>query len=317
MIDYNPLYKQLENTPLHNWINELPKIIKWNLRTERYAHIPEWEVILDKLPELNPSEIDLIESVTAYGQKTSNLRDLLMQLHPWRKGPYHLYDIHIDTEWRSDWKWNRLIPHIKPLKNRLVLDIGCGNGYHTWRMAGLGAKLAIGIDPQPLYICQYFAVKHLLNTSAPAWVLPLRLEDIPDSNRTFDTIFSMGVLYHRKSPSDHLKHIYQIMKPSAELILETLVIDDSIGDMLKPKDRYAKMKNVWCIPSLYTLKEWLKEIGFKQIRTVDINKTLFSEQRSTSWMKFESLSDFLDPNDKNKTIEGYPSPTRAIIIASK
>ena len=116
MIDYNPLYKQLENTPLHNWINELPKIIKWNLRTERYAHIPEWEAILDKLPELNPSEIDLIESVTAYGQKTSNLRDLLMQLHPWRKGPYHLYDIHIDTEWRSDWKWNRLIPHIKPLK---------------------------------------------------------------------------------------------------------------------------------------------------------------------------------------------------------
>ncbi|MEY8213807.1 MAG: DUF1698 domain-containing protein, partial [Colwellia sp.] len=30
----------------------------------------------------------------------------------------------------------------------------------------------------------------------------------------------------------------------------------------------------------------------------------------------QSLSDFLDPQDKNKTIEGYPAPQRAIFIAN-
>lgn len=28
----------------------------------------------------------------------------LKQLMPWRKGPYHLHGIHIDCEWRSDFK---------------------------------------------------------------------------------------------------------------------------------------------------------------------------------------------------------------------
>ena len=312
MIEYNPLFKELENTVIQNWIYELPELIKWNLRTERYAHIPQWKAILEDIPDLYPTHIDLTESVTAYGKKTDNLRDVLMQLHPWRKGPYYLYDIHIDAEWRSDWKWDRLIPHIKTLKNRVVLDIGCGNGYHTWRIAGAGAKLAIGIDPQPLFIYQYFAIKKLLKSNIPAWVLPMRLEDIPSSKEAFDTIFSMGVLYHRKSPCDHLKKIYQIMKPEGELILETLIIDNYFGEVLKPKDRYAKMKNVWLIPTLSKLEDWMRTVGFKKIKVVDINKTLISEQRSTSWMKYESLSDFLDPNDHKKTIEGYNAPIRII-----
>jgi len=33
-------------------------------------------------------------------------------------------------------------------------------------------------------------------------------------------------------------------------------------------------------------------------------------------MKFDSLSDFLLPSDETKTIEGYPSPKRAIFIAN-
>jgi tRNA (mo5U34)-methyltransferase len=277
----------------------------------------DWKAVLDQLPHLTPDQIDLATGVIAHGQAPNDLKEQLMQLRPWRKGPFHLHGLHIDTEWRSDWKWDRLAPHIKPLTDRLVLDIGCGSGYHTWRIAGAGAKLAIGIDPQPLFICQYFAVKQLLQTHAPAWVLPMALEDIPPTTNAFDTLFSMGLLYHRKSPLDHLQHLHTLLQPSGELILETLIVEGPLGYALVPDGRYAKMRNVWFIPSLPTLEQWLQRIGFKQIRVIDITPTSPQEQRSTEWMTFESLSDFLDPTDPKKTIEGYPAPLRATLLAEK
>jgi tRNA (mo5U34)-methyltransferase len=317
MIDYTPLYEQLSATPLSHWTKELPKKIEWNLREERYAHMPEWTATLSRLPTCQPETIDLLHGVIAKGTSSQELETTLRELHPWRKGPYHLYGMHIDTEWRSDWKWDRLIPHIEPLKDRLVLDVGCGSGYHTWRMAGAGARLAIGIDPQPLFICQYFAVKHLLQTEAPAWVIPMTLEDIPATHNAFDSVFSMGVLYHRKNPHMHLKQLHALLRKDGEVILETLVIPDQNESVLIPKNRYAKMRNVWSIPSVTSLERWVTESGFQGVRTVDITPTTPEEQRATPWMNFESLSDFLDPQDAQKTIEGHPAPLRAIVIAKK
>jgi tRNA (mo5U34)-methyltransferase len=48
---------------------------------------------------------------------------------------------------------------------------------------------------------------------------------------------------------------------------------------------------------------------------VDISTTSIEEQRSTEWMKFESLKDFLDPEDPSKTVEGHPAPIRAVFVA--
>ena len=317
MIDYTPLYEQISTTPLSHWTNVLPEKIAWNLREERYAHMPEWESTLSRLPTCQPEMIDLKDGVTAKGTSSQELESTLMELRPWRKGPYHLYDLHIDTEWRSDWKWDRLTPHIQPLQDRLVLDVGCGSGYHTWRMAGAGARLAIGIDPQPLFICQYFAIKQLLQTDAPAWVIPMTLEDMPATHNAFDSVFSMGVLYHRKEPLEHLKQLHTLLREGGEVILETLVIPDQAEAVLIPENRYAKMRNVWSIPSVPTLERWLTESGFQEVKTVDITATTPEEQRATPWMNFESLSDFLDPHDSEKTIEGYPAPLRAIVIAKK
>ena len=34
-------------------------------------------------------------------------------------------------------------------------------------------------------------------------------------------------------------------------------------------------------------------------------------------MTTESLADFLDPHDSGKTLEGYPAPLRAVLVARK
>ncbi len=52
-------------------------------------------------------------------------------------------------------------------------------------------------------------------------------------------------------------------------------------------------------------------------RIADVCVTTTEEQRRTEWMVTESLADFLDPNDRSKTVEGYPAPQRAVLIARK
>ncbi|KLU19347.1 tRNA methyltransferase, partial [Proteus mirabilis] len=222
----------------------------------------------------------------------------------------------IDTEWRSDWKWDRVLPHISPLKGRHVLDVGCGSGYHMWRMLGEEAEFVVGIDPTELFLCQFEAVRKLLGDDQRAHLLPLGIEQLP-ALKAFDTVFSMGVLYHRRSPLDHLWQLKDQLVSEGELVLESLVIEGDEFQCLIPGDRYAQMRNVYFIPSAKMLKVWLEKCGFVDVRIVDQAVTSLDEQRRTEWMPTDSLAEFLDPNDQTKTIEGYPAPLRAILVAKK
>ena len=225
-----------------------------------------------------------------------------------------MFGVHIDTEWRSDWKWERLQQSIDSLQGRRVLDVGCGSGYHCWRMRGDGAAEVIGIDPTPLFIVQFWALQKYLQQDT-VWVLPLPMEKVPTKLQAFDTVFSMGVLYHRRSPLDHLQELKDCLRPGGQLVLETLVIEGELGDTLLPEGRYARMGNVWFLPSTDTLLSWLRKLGFVDEQLVDVCVTTTQEQRSTQWMTFHSLANFLDPDDSSRTIEGYPAPRRAIVTA--
>ncbi len=319
MPDYSALYHDLENTPLEKWAVQLPVILE-SFNVEHHGDYQRWNRALTELPEVAQSRVDLnadnLQISIDTPIDTEQLTDSLKLLSPWRKGPYQINDLLIDCEWHSDWKWNRIKDHIAPLKNRIVLDVGCGNGYHCWRMHGAGARLVIGIDPSWLFWMQFQAIKHFIGVK-PVHLLPIGIEQLTPNLRAFDTIFSMGVFYHRRSPIDHLMQLKTALRKNGELVLETLIIDGHKGESLVPDNRYAKMRNVWFLPTIETMIQWLQRCGFTQIKVVDINKTSIEEQRSTDWMTYESLIDFLDPDDKSKTIEGYPAPARATFIAQK
>ncbi len=321
MFDFTKLYPQLEELGLEHTIEPLRNLIAAKFDSRNHGDIQRWKAALDKLPNIQTNDVNLdcdaihIGSASEIDSAESEiLLESLQEFRPWRKGPFDLFGIDIDTEWRSDWKWNRLKYAIAPLKGRSVLDVGCGNGYHVLRMAGAGAKLAIGIDPTLLFNMQFQALQKYAQSN-DCWLLPITLEEFPEPAQVFDTVFSMGVLYHRRSPIDHLTDLKNLIRPGGELVLETLVIDGAVNDILIPEGRYAKMRNVWFIPSVSALTVMLKRAGYKNIRTIDISATTVEEQRATDWMSFESLTDFLDTADMSKTIEGLPAPKRAIILA--
>ncbi len=323
MIDYSPLYKTLEDGPLAKLGEALPALIEARFSADRHGDLPRWWAALEALPALKPELANLNSAVVSVGDDSSSdtktreqLETVLRQLMPWRKGPFAIHGVEIDTEWRSDWKWERLKDHIQDLKGRHVLDVGCGSGYHCWRMLGAGAKLVVGIDPSPLFVVQHQALQRFIQQKN-SYVLPLGIEDLPPRLEGFDTVFSMGILYHRRSPLEHLMELRDCLRIGGELVLETLVVEGEQGYSLLPDGRYAKMRNTWFIPSCATLEQWLTRCGFKNVKTVDINITRIEEQRSTSWMTYDSLIDYLDPNDHSRTIEGYPAPMRAVITASR
>jgi len=315
------LYTELESLGFAEQLTAIKKICASKLSTDHHGDFAKWSLVLDDLPQVRPSIIELNRVEILVGQSSdlnesecALLNQQLKQFHPWRKGPFNLFGQYIDTEWRSDWKWDRLSTEISPLTGRNVLDIGCGSGYHCWRMRGDEAQFVLGIDPTLLFVMQFFALQHFIRDDNVN-VLPLSLDDIVKTDLNFDTVFSMGLLYHRREPLNHLQELKQCLRAGGELVLETLVIEDQYGDVLKPEGRYAQMRNVWFIPNVRTLKSWLVQAGFKNVRCIDVSKTTVKEQRRTDWMTFQSLENFLAPEDHSKTIEGYPAPVRAVFIA--
>ena len=335
MNDPSGLRRALELAGLGKLAGALKTSVQRAYQTNPHGDREKWRGVVKRLPrfpDLAASSRDFTRPAVRIGDSRdcddatrARIKGLLLQLKPWRKGPFELFGVPIDSEWRADLKWRRLAEKITSLRDRRVLDVGCGNGYYLWRMLGQGATIALGIDPGELFIAQFNALKRYC-PDYPAFVLPLKSEQFPGSNGagdpgspggSFDTVFSMGVLSHRRDPHGHLRELLRFVRPGGELIIETLVVDGDKDTVLLPAGRYAKMRNVHAIPSPLVLEAWLRQAGAGDIQLLDVSKTTPEEQRVTAWMQFESLADFLRPEDATKTIEGHPAPHRGIFVCRR
>ena len=321
MPDYDRIFDSLDRAGLDSWRAPLAPLLRDRFADSAHGDISKWRAVIDKLPDITDATAILnAPAVSTASPSVSpalrdEIRDLLLQLRPWRKGPFKIHGIDIDAEWRSDLKWDRLKNEITPLNRRRILDVGCGNGYYALRMMGEGARSVVGIDPTLLFVFQFLALNHFLAVPSVN-VLPLRLHELPGAQKFFDTTFSMGVLYHQREPLEHLAQLLSTLRPGGELVLETLILPGAEPLVLEPESRYARMRNVWHLPTASALEEWLRQAGFGDIRLVAVTATTIDEQRSTEWMPFESLAEALAPDGSCRTVEGLPAPTRALVICN-
>ncbi|HMU90629.1 MAG TPA: tRNA 5-methoxyuridine(34)/uridine 5-oxyacetic acid(34) synthase CmoB [Pseudomonadales bacterium] len=323
MIDYEKLWAPLARALPADGCGAIEQATAAQWHAARHGDLPRWQAAVENLPAVESAQLGIDRGAVSLSSpqplspaETERLRSGLLALHPWRKGPFNLFGVEVDSEWRCQLKWARIERAIDPLVGRRVLDVGCGNGYYSWRLALAGAELVVGIDPGLLFTLQYWAVARYLPRRT-AWVLPLALEALPEGEANFDIVLSMGVLYHRRSPVEHLERLRQLLRPGGQLLLETLVVEGDRQTLLLPPGRYAKMRNVWFIPSVAALGNLLGRCGFRDVELVDVSLTDHNEQRRTDWMRFESLADFLDPADTTLTIEGHPRPRRALLVARR
>ncbi|MDO7641585.1 MAG: tRNA 5-methoxyuridine(34)/uridine 5-oxyacetic acid(34) synthase CmoB [Reinekea forsetii] len=319
MINYLPFIDHIRNTRLEPWCEPLAAQLQQTWDQLNDGNLARLLAALETLPSIsaNSVELDRVVAINGpVGDAGAQLNSALKALMPWRKGPFRFFDIDIDAEWRCDLKWDRIANHLSDLRGRHVLDVGSGNGYYGWRMKAAGAATVAGIDPSWLSVVQHLAVNRYIKDPSHT-VLPFTLESLPPNLGIFDTVFSMGVLYHRRSPLDHLAELRGALRPGGELVLETLIIQGQVGESLVPIGRYARMNNVWFLPTVPTLMQWLEKMGFENIRLVDQSTTSTDEQRPSDWKPGQSLADYLNPEDPSLTIEGHPAPIRALILVTR
>lgn len=322
ILQHPGLEKAFSQAPFVDSWPEVEQYLKSYWQNPNHGDLARWQAALERVMELAPEELtnwQVRDNYLQLARKTPQkakaaLEQALQQLHPWRKGPLAIGPVDIDTEWRSDWKWQRLKPHLD-FTGKHVLDVGSGNGYYGYRMLDAGATSVIGIDPTLLFVMQARLMQYC-SGHPNNWVLPMTLEQLPKSVQGFDIALSLGVLYHRKKPIEHLKHLLQCVKPGGQMVVETFVLPPGWGEALEV-DRYARMRNVYQIPSVERLCQWMEQAGWENIRIVDLCRTSTREQRSTDWMRFESLIESLSAVDQKLTVEGLPGPIRCMCIGDR
>lgn len=278
---------------------------------------------LNKTPNIQAKEIHFSKDEITIGteneitlEEKSKILNVAKTLGPWKKGPFRIFGELIDGEWRCDLKWNRIAPYVDSMKDKTILDIGCNNGYFMFKMAQHAPKYTLGIDPSPRVYSQFQFLQNFIKSPTIEMSL-LGVENLSHFRESFDIIFSMGIIYHHKNPIEQLIQIKNIMKKNGQLILETLGVDSNESFALFPEDRYAKMRNIWFIPTLQCLINWAKKAKFKDIQVISSTPLTDDEQRVTPWSGPVSLKDFLHPKDKTKTIEGHRAPYRLSISCRK
>ena len=292
------------------------------LRQERqkwltWKNIKPYQEAIAALPEYTNVKVTLgdrveIQIADLSSEDLKQIKQTAELMKPWRKGPFQFNTLFIDSEWQSQIKYNLLEPHFD-LKDKIVGDIGCNNGYYLFRMLSQQPKKLIGFDPSAIYYSQFLFVDHFIKSGIVYELLGV--EHVEFYEHKFDTLFCLGVLYHRSDPVAMLKSLFKGLNKGGELILDTFMIDGEEEICLTPRDRYSKIPNIYFVPTVNALKNWCYRAGFESVEVLEIMKTELNEQRKTEWIDTQSLEDFLDPDDSTKTVEGYPAPKRVYLKA--
>lgn len=234
---------------------------------------------------------------------------------PWKKGPWSLFGIDIDAEWRSDLKWQRLEKKLQGLRGKKIADIGCHNGYFMFRLAAHNPALVVGFEPNlrsyfNFHFLQRFArVEHL-------YFEPFGVAHLDHYPAFFDLVLCLGILYHHTDPVAILRSIHRSLAKGGRVLIDCQGIDSPTPTLLLPARRYAGASGIWYLPSKQALTHWLQRTNFRHIDFFYEGYLSSTEQRRTAWADIDSLADFVC-HKKRTTVEGYPAPWRMYVEARK
>ena len=111
------------------------------------------------------------------------------------------------------------------IKDKVVLDFGCGTGYGSHRIAGSAAHMT-GVDVAPEAVA--FARDRYLPQAAAAGkaleyirIDPVELSPLPFPDGHFDTVLSFQVVEHVPSVVNYLREIRRVLRPGGIFICAT------------------------------------------------------------------------------------------------
>ncbi len=139
---------------------------------------------------------------------------------------YELWHSGLNVDVDTDTPWHRLIKSYllpeRDLKNKRVLEIGCGRG-------GFSCWLASQPDQPKEIVAADFAVTAVQKAEAFASEQELRriiwqvcdIQAIPHADATFDTVISCETIEHVPRPRVAIRELARVLKPGGRLLVTT------------------------------------------------------------------------------------------------
>lgn len=243
------------------------------------------------------------------------LRKILRDLGPQRKGPFEIFGERIQASWQSDIKWRRVQALLGDLRGQDVADIGANNGFYMYKLASAGVASVLGLEPAeaPLQSYRFFEALH----SPPGvTMLASGYEALVDFRERFDLILCMGVIYHHRDPLAILRLCHGALRRGGRLLVETLSIPAGHAAhpiALIPAKSFAGMSGVWSVPNPAAVGNWLRRSGFREEHFHGEYEYLDEHPGCAG---LPGLAQGLNES-QSATIEGYPAPRRSYFTARR
>ena len=289
----------------------------WDRARELFVDLARIESAFENVEvELDQEKVTVRPVHKLTSQQEAIIQQMILQLIPWRKGPFSLCGFEIDSEWRSNLKWDRAEPALGSLNGKRILDVGCANGYYMFRASSQQPELVVGFDPSERNYLQFEFIQSLVRQKNLSFKM-LGVEHCELFPDFFDVVICMGVIYHQRNPLAAIEQLRSALRPGGLLLLETQAIPGEESIAFFPPERYAKLRNVFFVPTVACLTSWLTRLGFVDVSVISLVPANTEEQRRTNFAPDESLAEFLDPSEPTLTREGHPAPLRAIVVGRK
>jgi ubiquinone/menaquinone biosynthesis C-methylase UbiE len=154
------------------------------------------------------------------------------------------------------------------LKEKDVLEVGCGNGSHAQLLA-MSARSYSGIDLTSYAVKS--TTRRLGHFGLPGRITQMDAERMAFADDSFDSVWSWGVIHHSANTREIVKEIHRVLRPGGEArimvyhrsfwsywLFAGLLGGISYGHLFKTKSfhKTSQMMTDGAIARLYTLHEW-------------------------------------------------------------
>lgn len=159
-----------------------------------------------------------------------------------------------------------------------VLDVGCWTGGTTLLLAALGANV-VALEEVRKYAgtAQFLATSFGLGARVAVRPLSIYGCNTDTFRERFDTVYFPGVIYHLSDPLIALRILFNALKPSGDIFVESAGIDvdepycrfdGSLVVTHGSRESRNRAGWNWFMPSPSALGRMMREAGFDEVRSV-------------------------------------------------
>ncbi|WP_131537941.1 class I SAM-dependent methyltransferase [Pedobacter nototheniae] len=197
-------------------------------------------------------------------------------------------------------EWHELKKMLPDFKNKKVLDLGCGFGWHCKYAANHGASQILGID-----LSENMLKKAMQVSNAPSINYQcIAIEDYTFPAETFDVVISSLAFHYLKSFDDISLKIYKSLVANGTFIFS---VEHPIFTASGKQDWYYDDNgNIlhWAVDRYFT--EGIRKTSFLGEEVIKYHRTLTTYIASLLKAGFEII-DLVEPQPNEESLETIPA----------